>query len=214
MRAQDLFPDIFSDQPEPVHSSQQAGRRAGDGLGEQLEKRTGRGMLDFDCRPLPPDVSWLADGLPDSTSDSNVQPRQCLVISSSKANRDAIKRALSPFGYIPSQAPSSRERSVRELSNPNISLVIGDVADVMPVMHARMLALPIVRRRMVFYVLVGPNLRTLYGLEALSLSANLVVNYSDLDRLELILRKGFRDFEALYGAFLEQLQNGKPAFLS
>lgn len=54
-------------------------------------------------------------------------------------------------------------------------------------------------------MLIGPKFRTLYNLEALSNSANLVVNDRDIKNLSLILRKGFYDYEELFGPFLEAL---------
>jgi len=56
-------------------------------------------------------------------------------------------------------------------------------------------------------MIVGPSLRTLYDLEALSLSANAVVNSKDIKYINLILRKVYQDYDALYGPYLEVLKS-------
>jgi hypothetical protein len=66
--------------------------------------------------------------------------------------------------------------------------------------------LPGSKRRNLFFILAGPGLRTLYNLEALGLSANLVINDTDIKRLKPILKKSFLDHEELFGPLLEALK--------
>lgn len=54
-------------------------------------------------------------------------------------------------------------------------------------------------------MLIGPDLQTLYDLEALTLSANLVINEKDLGDINKILRKGIHDYENLFHPFLEAM---------
>jgi len=63
------------------------------------------------------------------------------------------------------------------------------------------------RRRYIFYILVGPEFRTLYDLEALANSANLVVNDSDASHFSIILKRGMNDYNDLFGPYLEALGN-------
>ena len=65
------------------------------------------------------------------------------------------------------------------------------------------------KRRNLYYAIIGPKLKTLYDLEALCLSANLVVNSKDVQYLDKILEKGFKDYETLYRPFIEILHTGK-----
>ncbi len=62
------------------------------------------------------------------------------------------------------------------------------------------------RRREIFYTLIGPNFHTLYDLQALALSCNLVLNENDLPYLETVLRKAIPDFEHLFAPLLEALR--------
>ena len=61
------------------------------------------------------------------------------------------------------------------------------------------------RRRNMHYTLIGPEFKTLYDLEALSNSANLVVNDSDLPHFNLILKKSLYDNQKLYGPLADAL---------
>ena len=67
------------------------------------------------------------------------------------------------------------------------------------------------KRRNLYYLIIGPKLSTLYDLEALSLSANLVVNNKDFQYLDIILKKGFQDYETLYRPFIEILETSKES---
>jgi hypothetical protein len=49
-------------------------------------------------------------------------------------------------------------------------------------------------------------MHTLYDIQALAYSANLVVNDAELDSIGLILKKGLRDYEDLFGPFLAALE--------
>ncbi len=73
--------------------------------------------------------------------------------------------------------------------------------------HHHMNRLPISTRRYIYYVLVGQQFHTLYNLEALTSSANLVVNDKDIKHLKHILRRGFLDFENLLGPLFTTLRD-------
>jgi hypothetical protein len=62
------------------------------------------------------------------------------------------------------------------------------------------------KRRYIFYVLVGKELHTLYDLEALVHSANIVVNEQDLSHYSTVLRKAIPDYETLFGPLMEELR--------
>jgi hypothetical protein len=52
---------------------------------------------------------------------------------------------------------------------------------------------------------VGPSFFTLYNLEALANSANLVVNEKELPDLLTILRKAIPQYEELFGTLMAEL---------
>jgi hypothetical protein len=62
-----------------------------------------------------------------------------------------------------------------------------------------------IRRRNIHYTLIGPEFQTLYDLQALSLSANLVVNDNEINNFRLILKKSLHESQKLFGPLAEAL---------
>ena len=62
------------------------------------------------------------------------------------------------------------------------------------------------RRRYIFYVLIGEQFKTLYDLQALSCSANLVVNDAEIPYIGIVLKKAIPEYEALFGPLMEELR--------
>ncbi|WP_320040922.1 hypothetical protein [uncultured Desulfobacter sp.] len=76
--------------------------------------------------------------------------------------------------------------------------------------HKFMSGMSMKRRRNIFYVLVGNAVKTLYDLEALTLSANLVVNTQELPYFAKVFQKGMKGYESLLGPYISMLkQYGK-----
>ena len=61
------------------------------------------------------------------------------------------------------------------------------------------------RRRYIFYVLIGEQFETLYDLQALANSVNLVVNDTDVPFIGTVLKKAIPEFETLFGPLMEEL---------
>ena len=53
---------------------------------------------------------------------------------------------------------------------------------------------------------MGPEFQTFYNLEALSNSANLVVNSSDIGHFGVILRKAIPEYELLFGPYMDEMK--------
>jgi hypothetical protein len=71
--------------------------------------------------------------------------------------------------------------------------------------HHFMRAMNMHKRRFIFYILIGPEFHTLYDLQALACSANLVVNDSELTQLAIILRTAIPQYEAMFGAIMQEI---------
>ena len=63
------------------------------------------------------------------------------------------------------------------------------------------------QRRNIHYTLIGPEFQTLYDLQAISNSANLVVNDNELNNFRLILKKSLHESQKLFGPLAEALIN-------
>jgi len=74
------------------------------------------------------------------------------------------------------------------------------------IFHNHMCSMAMSKRRYIYYILIGPQFQTLYNLEALSNSANVVIHNSDIDHFQLLLKKGMRDYEELFGPYFEALK--------
>jgi len=72
--------------------------------------------------------------------------------------------------------------------------------------HSYMRTMNMAKRRYIFYVLIGSEFNTMYNLQALACSANLVVNDKDIQRFSLLLRKTIPEYETLFGPLMEELR--------
>ena len=73
--------------------------------------------------------------------------------------------------------------------------------------HQYMCQMPMKTRRYIYYILFGPDFHSLYDMEALAYSANLVVAEKDIQYFDLILHKAIPAYEDLFGPFLEEISN-------
>ncbi|MEW6429434.1 MAG: hypothetical protein AB1568_15525 [Thermodesulfobacteriota bacterium] len=161
--------------------------------------------------PPPPDLSWLASG--DFEAQDVIEDiPYVLICSRDEQLRYTVSEAFAELGYQPVYADAS-EDAVARMRFDAFRAVVLDVAFEERQLadngfHRHMSAMPMVKRRAIYYVVIGPGLHTLYDLEALTLSANLLVNERDLSHLNLILRKGLTDYEELFGPFIAALGDG------
>jgi hypothetical protein len=65
-------------------------------------------------------------------------------------------------------------------------------------------------RRRVFLAVIGDDFKTMDNMMAFSMSANLVINREDLDKVEAILKRGVSENERFYKVFMDMLvETGK-----
>lgn len=161
--------------------------------------------------PGPPDIGWLQSGAAVEGAEAVVKDVPlALVLIQAGGPRQPVQEALEGMGYqveFPASAAAAKER----MRFVNFAAVVlhsgfegGALAD--SVFHQHMRKLPMSSRRLMLYILLGPDFHTLYDLEALALSANLVVNDRDLAKMGVILQKASYDYQALFGPYLEALR--------
>lgn len=61
-------------------------------------------------------------------------------------------------------------------------------------------------RRRIFFVLVGDQFKSMDQMMAFAMSANLVVNVKDRDKMAPILKRSLADHELFYKVFMETLE--------
>ena len=180
-QAETLFPALF---PKAVPPEKPAARPA--------------------VSPPPPPEHWDDNDDPDSRGDD--EGRYALVLLRNSAQRTSAEEVLNRMGLTPVTAPTA-VRGIEELRRAPFQLVLCGVDATFARFRDHLTKnVPIQRRRLIYYALVGPRLHTCYNMEALAMSANLVINEQDMPQLEGILRKGFLAYEKLFGTYLERLE--------
>ncbi|OKY74918.1 MAG: hypothetical protein BM485_10775 [Desulfobulbaceae bacterium DB1] len=158
--------------------------------------------------PDPPDLGWLERGDLGSGEVIEDVPQVLILVQDEQVKAD-MAQFFDDMGYKPI-LPKTAEDALERMRFTNVAAVVlhsnfeGTLQG--SSVHAHMQGLSMNRRRYIFYVLVGPEFHTLYNLEALANSANLVINEKDLSAFPLVLKKGLRDYEELFGPYLAALE--------
>ncbi len=159
--------------------------------------------------PAPPDIAWLKAGTFEEKEVVEDIP-SALVLMPDTSNREIVVKAVSEFGYRVELA-SAPEEAIDKMRFVNYAAVFlhsgfepGGVKS--GKFHQFMREMNMSRRRYIFYVLVGEQFNTLYDLEALANSANLVINDSEILLVGTVLKKAIPEFETLFGPLMEELR--------
>lgn len=159
--------------------------------------------------PQPPDVNWLTTSVFEESDTIRDIPK-VLVIVDPGSVRDAIVEAMVESFFQPVTVDSSSE-AVEQMQAVHFDSVFmhsnfAGESFVQSRVHSMMKEMPMARRRYVFYVLVGPEFSTLYPLEALSYSANMVINEKDVVYVKNIYKKGQVESDELFGPYIDALK--------
>ncbi len=159
--------------------------------------------------PSSPDVSWLKDGIFDDQETVEDIPK-ALVLMPDIESKDAVVTSVGKFGYQVEQAVTAEE-AVNKMRFINYSAVFlhsryesGSIDS--GLFHAYMRSMDMSRRRYIFYVLIGSEFKTLYDLEALTCSANIVVNETEIPYIGTVLKKAIPEYELLFGPIMEEMR--------
>ena len=159
--------------------------------------------------PKPPDVGWLAAG--EFTDREVVEDiPMAMILMEDCAAKSTVVDTFEEMGYQTVLAESGSD-AIERMRFVNFAAVVlssefekGGITN--SVFHTHMRGLPMSKRRYMYYILVGGKFHTFYDLEALSYSANLVVNISDVAYMNVILRKGMNDYEDLFSPIMAALK--------
>jgi len=78
-----------------------------------------------------------------------------------------------------------------------------NIAENVPMQYIQSMSME--NRRNMHVVLMSQNLQTLNNMDAYANSVDLVVNYADIDKLDLIIKKSLKDHSRFYKIFKESL---------
>ncbi|MBA3006867.1 MAG: hypothetical protein KKB91_13450 [Proteobacteria bacterium] len=158
--------------------------------------------------PAPPDLSGLDTSSFEAKGVVEDVPKALILMPESPDFR-LVTEAMEAIGYQPSFVHSAEE-AMEKMQFATYAAVIlhshyeGDSLENGP-FHQFMRAMNMNKRRYIFYMLIGPEFHTLYDLQALACSANLVVNDQNLAQLALILRKAIPQYESMFGAIMQEM---------
>ena len=158
--------------------------------------------------PEPPDLSWLKEAKLQEDRKLEDVP-MALVLFPKNEKLEIVRDALEHVGYQVFVAENIEQAIESMRYNSYASVVLHSQFECPQLknssFHDQMRNMPMQRRRYLFYILIGPEFNTLYNLQALAYSANLVVNENDLYHLGVALRKAIPMYEELFGPFMEEL---------
>jgi hypothetical protein len=124
-------------------------------------------------------------------------------------NKDVWTKALEEKNFK-IQYARSPEDAVHKMKFTHFHFValyekFGNVAlDESPI-YQKMIEMPMVTRRNIFFALVGANFKSLNNMQAYQKSANVVINEKDLEKLGDILKKSISENEIFYKVYKETL---------
>ena len=158
--------------------------------------------------PPPPSADWMNEeqsGLMESVRDVPM----ALVLHSGDGERHQIVSSMEALGYQVMTIKTAQEAKEQVGSGTfacivyHVSFEGGTLEE--STFHNYMRDMPMTRRRYIFYILMGPQFTSLYDIEALANSANLVVSDKDLKNFQLVLHKAIPYYEQLFGPLLEEM---------
>lgn len=159
--------------------------------------------------PAPPDISWLEEGVFDQEDVIEDVPL-ALILMENSPHRDSIIESIEGIGYKTEVVTSSKEAMEKMQFVEYSAVVLHSQYERQNLrtsaFHKYMCDMNMSRRRFIFYTLIGPEFKTLYNLQALAYSANLVVNEAEIPYFNVILRKAIPEYEELFGPITEELR--------
>lgn len=158
--------------------------------------------------PPPPDLGWLASGQMQEKEVIEDTP-MTLILMEKGRGLTTVREAYEDEGFLPVFAESTEDALNRMQFTPFAAVIMhsrieGDSLGKNE-LHLFMRKMGMLRRRNIHYTLIGPEFQTLYDLQALSYSANLVVNDNDLSHFKLILKKSLHESQKLFGPLAEAM---------
>ena len=161
--------------------------------------------------PPPPPLDFLEEKQGGIMEEHVRDVPMALVLHADDGIRHQLGAAMEALGYQVMELTSAQE-AIDQVSSVNFaSIVFHTDFEGVPlkdsIFHNFMREMPMSKRRMIFYILMGPEFTTLYDIQALANSANLVVADKDFKNFQLVLHKAIPYYEQLFGPLLEELSN-------
>lgn len=159
--------------------------------------------------PPAPDISWLSEEEQEEEQVLDDVPT-ALVLLKDPTVLAPVTEALQANKFQ-IYRPESVDEAIESMRFKNFAVVVyagefGDGEAASQDFHKYMSNMSMNKRRNMFYVLIGSSFRTLYDLQALTLSANLVVNTNEVPMMNRLLKKGLKEYEGLFAPYISMLK--------
>ncbi len=154
--------------------------------------------------PAYPDISWMANDICNTQTVLEDVAKVLILMAEGEA-QDVVAQAFVELDYQ-TNFPESAQDAMEQMRFVNFAAVVlhssfdGGFTD--SKFHHYMSRMPMTRRRGIYYILVGPEFHTLYDLEAMAYSANIVVNDAEVSYFPTVLKKGQQDRDELFGPYI------------
>ncbi len=161
--------------------------------------------------PAPPDISWLKKGSGDEEESANDdEATLAMVLVREEQGRAQVVAAIESMGYRVDIVDSSEEAFDKIAFGSYAMIALHSRFEGSGIntnsFHLHMRMQRMVSRRYIFYFLIGPEFQTLYELQAMVFSANLVINDNELPHLASILAKKIPEYDRLFGQIIEEIR--------
>lgn len=179
------------------------------GLAEKRQTPNSRPGQPAVHPPDAPDIGWLSMGKEDEAEILDDVPT-AMVLTKNKAIQTRITRELEKKEFQ-IHRPGTVHEAIDSLRFREY-VVVAYSADYeqgpleVHDFHKFMSGMNMNKRRKIFYILLGKQVQTLYDLEALTLSCNLLVNHRELPFFDKVFKKGFKAYESLFTSYMSMLQ--------
>ncbi len=159
--------------------------------------------------PPPPDIDWLTKGVFHDEEQIKDIAKALILIDPGEIRANVLGAMVESF-YQPT-AVDTIEDALRQMQQIQYSAVVlhskfAGIRLRKSAVHEYMCKMTMTQRRYIFYILIGPEFHSLYSLEALSNSANLVVDEKDVEHFKNIYKRAKAQYEELFGPLIGTLK--------
>ena len=137
-----------------------------------------------------------------------------LLMASNSVDSKKIPPAIERLGYKPIPTSSTRDAIGKARFHHFDMVILMDGFDSQPLEHSAMIhylnRLSMSVRRRIFVALISEQFKTMDDMMAFAMSANVVINSTDIEKLFPILKKAISENEKFYKVFIDSLaETGK-----
>jgi predicted Zn finger-like uncharacterized protein len=122
---------------------------------------------------------------------------------------ERVKSSIEELGYKFISAPNTRDALGKMRFHHFDMVLLADGFDGQELENSPIINylnhLSMSSRRRILFALIGEKFKTMDDMKAYALSANIVINSKDLDKLTSILKRGISDHQRFYKVFMDTL---------